>query len=254
MLQASLSMYAFPALDAANQALWGRIRSGVPGAPETLTDNRWVHERIAVDVVFAQVCGFPLFRRLRGQAVMLGIPRYDFKGCDGIYHRAAFIVRADEPAHCLADMRGSVFACNGQFSNTGMNLPRLSLSRVADGRRFFEQVVGTNSHMDSMSLLPSGTADLCSVDCVTWGLAQRYRPERTAGLRVLEWTEPSPCLPFVASIATPHETAALLMANLLGQAEPGLGLVGVEPPNPAAYAVLAGYEQEAVERGYPILE
>ena len=253
MSRASLQMYAFPGLEAANQALWDRVRDGVPGTPETLADTRSIPESVATDVVFTQVCGFPLFRRLHGQAVMLGIPRYGFEGCDGITHRAAFIVRADEPVETLTAMRGRVFGCNSYHSNTGMNLPRLSLARLGGGKKFFERIVGTDSHMTSLGCLQSGTVDLCCVDCVTWGLAQRYRPERTAGLRVLDWTEPSPCLPFVTSVATPHATAALLVANLLGQTEAGLGLVGVEAAEPAAYAILADYEREAVERGYPVL-
>ncbi len=253
MSRASLQMYAFPGLEAANQALWDRIRDGVPGMPETLADTRSIPESVAADVVFTQVCGFPLFRHLHGQAVMLGIPRYDFEGCDGITHRAAFIVRADEGAQTLAAMRGRVFGCNSTHSNTGMNLPRLSLARLGGGRKFFKRIVGTDSHMTSLGCLQSGTVDLCCVDCVTWGLAQRHRLDRTAGLRVLDWTEPSPCLPFVTSVATPQATSAALVANLAGQTEPALGLVGVELPDATAYEILADYEREAVECGYPVL-
>ena len=246
-------MYAFSGLEAANQALWSRIRSGVPGAPETLTDAQAMPEGIAAATVFTQVCGYPLFRHHCGQAVMLGIPRYGFEGCGVGTHRAAFIVRASDPARGLPDLRGRVFGCNSRLSNTGMNLPRLSLARVAGGRPFFSRVVLTGAHQSSLAALASGAIDLCAVDCVTWGLLGRDRPEETAGLRVLDWTEPSPCLPFVTAAATPHETTALLVANLLRQAEAGLGLLGVEPSDPAAYAILADYEQEAVERSYSVL-
>ena len=220
----------------------------------TLTDTCSVPERVAATAVFTQVCGYPLFRRLRGQAVMLGIPRYTFEGCNGATHRAAFIVRAPDQAQGLPDLRGRVFGCNSRFSNTGMNLPRLALARVAGGRRFFERVVQTGAHQASLEALAFGTIDLCSVDCVTWGLLQRHRPEATAGLRVLAWTEPSPCLPFVTSVATSNPIVAALTTNLLGQGEPGLGLVGVDPPDPAPYAILAEYEQEAADRSYPVLE
>ena len=253
MRQASLPMYAFAGLEAANQALWSRVREGVPGVPESLADARSVPDSITADTVFTQVCGFPLFRHLHGQAVMLGTPRYEFEGCEGAMHRAAFIVRADEPAQSLAAMRGRVFGCNSIDSNTGMNLPRWSLARVAGGRAFFARVVWTGGHLTSMQALAACDIDLCSVDCVTWGLALRHRPEVTAPLRVLAWTEPSPCLPFVTSVATPHATVAALVANLLGQTEPGLGLVGLEPADPAAYGILAEYEREAEERGYPVL-
>ena len=253
MRQAILGMYAFSALEAANQALWDRVRAGVADTPETLTNHPYNLDHIAPDTVFAQTCGYPLFRSLRGQAVMLGIPRYAFEGCEAATHRGAFIVRADDPARKLAAMRGKVFGCNADYSNTGMNLPRLSLARVAGGPRFFSHVQRTGSHHESLRQLARGLIDLCSVDCVTWGLLQRHMPEVTAGLRVLDWTELSPCLPFVTSVATPHPLAAGISANLLGQTEPGLGLVDVGPPDLAAYAVLADYEREAIEQGYPVL-
>ncbi len=246
-------MYAFGGLEAANQALWDRIRAAVSETPETLTDYPYNLDHIAPDMVFAQTCGYPLFRSLHGQAVMLGIPRYDFEGCKGVIHRACFIVRASDATPALAAMRGKVFGYNSDYSNTGMNLPRLSVARVAGGQRFFSRVKRTGSHYESLRQLARGWIDLCSVDCVTWGLLQQHRPEVTADLRVLDWTEPSPCLPFVTSVATPHALAAGLVANLLGQAEPGLGLIGVEPPDPAGYAILADYEREAVERSYPVL-
>ena len=246
MCRAILGMYAFGALGAANQALWDRVRIGVVDAPATLTDHPHNPDHIAPDMVFAQICGYPLFRSLRGQAAMLGIPRYAFEGCEGVTHRGAFIVRADDPARTLADMRGKVFGYNADCSNTGMNLPRLSLARVARGPRFFSHVQRTGSHHESLRQLARGLVDLCSVDCVTWGLLQRHMPEVTAGLRVLDWTEPSPCLPFVTAVATPHAMAAGLSANLLG-------LVDVGPPDPAAYAILADYEREAIERDYPVL-
>ena len=176
-----------------------------------------------------------------------------FEGCEGATHRAAFIVRADNPAPNLLAMRGTVFGYNSVDSNTGMNLPRLSVARVANGARFFGGVTRTGSHHESLQQLARGLIDLCAVDCVTWGLLQQHRSHVVAGLRVLEWTQPSPCLPFVTAAATPPPVAATLVANLLGQTEPRLGLVGVDPADPAAYAILADYEREAIDRAYPVL-
>ena len=251
MSHASLPMYAFAELAAANRALWGRLRAGVAGAPAVLDETGADPGEIGADVVFTQVCGYPLLRRFAGQAVVLGVPRYGFEGCAGATHRAAFIVRESEPTQALAEMRGRVFGCNSIHSNTGMNLPRLSLARVAEGRPFFRQVVWTGAHLASLAALAAGEIDLCAVDCVTWGLARRELPERCAGLRVLGWTEPSPCLPFVSSVATEGAMVAALARALAAASEPGLGLLGVEAE--AGFAVLAEYEREAVELGYAVL-
>ncbi len=251
---ASFPMYAFPALAPAHQTLWDRLRAGLSDAPATLDlSRRPVPDGIGPEVLFTQVCGFPLFRRYQGQAAILGIPRYGFEGCEGATHRAAFIVRASDPAPGLNAMRGRVFGCNSVHSNSGMNLPRLSLARIADGRPFFSQVVWTGGHPVSLRALAAGGIDLCAVDCVTWGLAGLHAPELTADLRVLAWTEPSPCLPYVTSTATSPNDVSALRAALEGLEEPALALLGVAPPDPGAYGVLAEYEAEAHRLGYGAL-
>ena len=251
---ASLPMYVFPALAAAHGAFWDRLRAGLPDAPERLDlSRRPVPDGIGPEVLFTQVCGFPLFRRYRGQAVILGTPCYDLEGCDGPTHRAAFIVRAADPAGGLEAMRGRVFGCNSVHSNSGMNLPRLSLARIAGGAPFFRRVAWTGGHLASLRALRVGDIDLCSVDCVTWGLARLHAPELTEDLRVLAWTEPSPCLPFVTSTATGAAEAGALRAALRGASDPALRLLGVPDGDAAAYAVLADYEAEAARLGYPNL-
>ena len=251
---ASLPMYAFPALAAAHQALWDRLRAGLPDAPKWLDlTRRPVPDGIGPEVLFTQVCGFPLFRRYRGQAVILGTPHYGLEGCDGPMHRAAFIVRAADPADGLEAMRSRVFGCNSVHSNSGMNLPRLSLARIAGGRPFFSRVAWTGGHPASLRAVQSQDIDLCAVDCVTWGLAQRHAPELTAGLRVLAWTEPSPCLPFVTSVATTVADTAALRVALQGAADPELCLQGVTTLEAGAYGSLSDYEDEARRLGYESL-
>lgn len=248
---ASLPMYVFPALEAAHRALWDRLRVGLADAPERLDLTRPpVPDGIGPEVLFTQVCGYPLLRRYRGQAAILGTPHYGLEGCDGPMHRAAFIVRAADPADSLRMTRGRVFGCNSIHSNSGMNLPRLSLARIAGGAPFFSRVAWTGGHLASLRALLAGDIDLCSVDCVTWGLARRHAPDLTDSLRVLAWTEPSPCLPFVTSAATSAAETVALRAALDGATEPALSLQGISHLASAAYDVLAGYETEAKRLGY----
>jgi ABC-type phosphate/phosphonate transport system substrate-binding protein len=259
---ASLPMYVFPALQPAHAALWTAIRQRMPTLPPHLDlALQPVPEAIGPEVIFTQICGFPLFRRFRGQAVMLATPSYDLPGCVGATHRAAFVVRKDDTASGLTALRGRVFGCNSLDSNTGMNLPRLSLARIAEGRPFFSRVVWTGGHLASLRLLAAGEIDLCSIDCVTWGLAEHHMPALTAGLRVLAWTEPSPCLPFATSVATaPGEAAALRSAlrsvfddPALQPVRAALHLRELTWPSADAYQILERYEQEAAALGYPDL-
>lgn len=182
-----------------------------------------------------------------------GTPCYELKGCEGAAHRGAFIVRAADPAPELAAMRGRVFGCNSVHSNSGMNLPRLSLARIAGGAPFFARVVWTGGHLASLRALAAGDIDVCSVDCVTWGLALRHAPDLTAGCRVLAWTEPSPCLPFVTSASAPAADVAALRSAVDRLAAPALCLKAVSQVDAAAYAILADYEMEAERLGYAVL-
>lgn len=266
MRAASLPMYAFPALEAANQALWTALRQilspDMPDLPGRLDlARRPVPDAIGPEIVFTQVCGFPLFRRFRAQGVMLGTPCYDLPGCEGATHRAAFLVRADDAAPDLAALRGRVFGCNSVHSNSGMNLPRLSLARIAGGAPFFSRVAWTGGHLPSLRLLAAGEIDLCSVDCVTWGLVARHMPELAGAVRVLDWTVPSPCLPYVTAAATPAGEVALLQAALKAVfADPALRpvlatlhLAGLSDLGGGDYDVLEGYEEEARQLRYPDL-
>src|SRR6516162_10437815 len=95
---ASLPMYNLPEMRPVNAQFWEALRgllvgAGLGGAPETLHFDRLpVPERIGPEVLFSQVCGYPLETIFSGQAVRLGTPCYDAPGCDGPSHCVLFVV------------------------------------------------------------------------------------------------------------------------------------------------------------------
>lgn len=190
---------------------------------------------------------------------MLATPCYDFPGCEGATHRAYFVVRADDPADRLEDLRGRVFGCNSLLSNSGMNLPRLSLAKIADGKPFFSSVVMTGGHMPSLDRLRDRTIDLCSIDNVTWGFLIKFRPQAAAEFRMIGETVASPSLPFVTSSMTSEVEAAKMAEALFelfrdpatADMRAALQLTGVATPDPIAYEQLAVHERRAAELGYP---
>jgi ABC-type phosphate/phosphonate transport system substrate-binding protein len=262
---ASLPMYCLPEMAGANAAFWATLQHRLDDKGIGTGDVQWLGdeggsaEAIAPGTVFSQMCGFPLVKRYRDQAIVLGTPHYAFEGCVGPTHRAFFMVRADDAAERLEDVRGRIFGCNSVSSNSGMNLPRLSLARIAGGRPFFSSVVMTGGHVRSLQCLDDRTVDVCSVDNVTWGFFKRFRPASAARFRVLEVTAPSPCLPFVASIATGQSEAAVIAETLHemivdpqnAAVQGGLELSGLSVPDVAAYQRLMEYEREAIDLGYP---
>lgn len=268
MRTASPPMYSLPEMAAANSALWSALqqrlhRNGIDTADVELRRNgSQVPDGIGPKVFFTQICGYPLFKYYRDQGLMLATPHYAVPGCVGSTHRAFFMVRVDDPAERLDDLRGRVFGCNSLLSNSGMNLPRLSLARIAGGKPFFSSVVMTGAHVTSLERLGERRIDVCSIDNVTWALFKKFRAVAAKRYRILDETVSSPSLPFVTSVNA-REFDAMAIAGALHEIvdDPQtadirgiLELAGLSAPDAAAYERLAEYEREAVDLGFPELK
>jgi ABC-type phosphate/phosphonate transport system substrate-binding protein len=268
MRTASLPMYALPEMEAANAALWAALKQrlhamGIDTAAIKLdSDKAPVPPGIGPEIFFTQICGYPLFKHYRDQAVLLATPHYAMPGCVGSTHRAFFMVRAGDPAERLEDLRGGIFGCNSRLSNSGMNLPRLSLARISGGRPFFSSVVMTGGHVASLERLGEGGIDICSIDNITWGFFEKFRPVAAKRYRILDETPSSPSLPFVTSVNTTESDAVAIAEALHGiMGDPRtadirgiLQLAALSVPDAAAYERLAEYEREAADLGFPELK
>jgi ABC-type phosphate/phosphonate transport system substrate-binding protein len=252
----SLPMYALPEMEAANSAFLAALRRRLRVKDDS---EEAVGSDHGTGVLFTQVCGYPLFKHWSNQYRMLATPHYALPGCVGARHRAFFMVRGDDPAECLGDLRGRVFGCNSLSSNSGMNLPRLSLAGIANGNPFFSSVVMTGAHVKSLQYLAEKTVDVCSIDSVTWGFFEKFCPVAAERYRILDETVSSPCPPFVTSIdRTASEVTALgealyeiMSAPELSYVREVLGLSGLSVPDVGAYEGLARYEREAAELDFP---
>jgi ABC-type phosphate/phosphonate transport system substrate-binding protein len=265
MRTASLPMYALPEMEAANFAFWAALRQrlharGVATAEIKLdSDKGPVPAGIGPEIFFTQICGYPLFKHYREEAVLLATPHYAMLGCVGSAHRAFFMIRAGDPAERLEDLRRGIFGCNSLLSNSGMNLPRLSLARIACGKPFFSSVVMTGGHVASLERLHEGSIDICSIDNITWGFFEKFRPVAAKRYRILDETPSSPSLPFVTSVSTTESDAAAIaeaLHEIMGDPRTAdmrgiLQLAALSVPDIAAYERLAEYEREAADLGFP---
>jgi ABC-type phosphate/phosphonate transport system substrate-binding protein len=264
---ATLPMYDLPEVREATDEFWSAIaaalmRSGIL-APAGLersggpVEAIWTHP----DLLFSQTCGYPLMTDYRNSLTVVGAPAYRAAGCEGPIYRAVVIVRTGSPAAVLADLRGARCAVNDPRSNTGMNLLRAEVSRLASARPFFSEVIATGSHAMSLWHVAEGAADVACIDPVTFALLQRHRPAITRRVRELHWTAPSPGLPFVTSRRQPHVVAGALRHILAELArapalravrdELLLGDVAILPT--ARYEAILSLERAAAESGYPEL-
>ncbi len=263
---AALPMYDLAELATAHDEFWASLatRLGARGlrAPRALTRGVghfevWRHPRL----LLAQACEYPLAKYYRGLVRFVATPCYRAPGCSGASYRSAIVVRADDPAQTLADLRGRRCTVNEIDSNSGMNLLRAAVAPLARNGRFFGAVHPSGSHRQSAALVAGGDADVAALDCVSWAHFQRWYPAAMAPLRVLAWTPASPCLPLITSAATSDAAlavlreclAAVLADDALAPVRAALLLADFDYSPAEDGARVLELERRAVEQGYPIL-
>jgi len=171
------------------------------------------------------------------------------------------VVRVDDAAETLADLRNRRCAVNERTSNSGMNLLRASIAPLANGERFFESVVLSGSHHKSVQMVADGDADVAAVDCVSLAHFRRLYPSSIVPLRILAWTARAPSLPYITAAATSDEVLQKLRSSLAGiiadrkltEAREQLFLEGVDLEPAGDYAEVLQLEGAAARLGYPKL-
>ncbi|HEU5060219.1 MAG TPA: PhnD/SsuA/transferrin family substrate-binding protein, partial [Kofleriaceae bacterium] len=229
---ASLPMYDPPGLGEATDALWAAIAaacraegmSGVPGALDRTRPLREVWQD--PDLLLSQTCGYPLVHGLAGVVRVVATPRYAVPACAGTSYTSHCIVPRERGAVRLDDLRGALAAANQIDSHSGMNAFRALIAPLAAGGRFFAGVVWSGSHRASLELVARGEVDVAAIDCVTFALLERLRPDLTGAVRIIASSEPCPAPPLVTAAATfDDEVAALRRALARVAADPSLAQV-----------------------------
>jgi ABC-type phosphate/phosphonate transport system substrate-binding protein len=262
-LYASFPWYDLPEMHGAVDAFYAVFRTalaarGVHDAPPALDRARDHGTDAAGACFFTQTCGYPLFTTARNHFTVLGAPCYTAPGCEGPMHRSYIVVRDDAPYRALADLRGTRFAINEPDSNSGMNLPRRLVAPLARDGRFFSDTVVSGGHVRSAELVAAGDAHAAAIDCVTYALLRRYRPNAIAALRVIGETAATPTPPLVTSVTTPEALVAAMRAALAdvmhapehAALRDALLLADIAACDERAYAIVMTYEREAAALGY----
>jgi len=263
---ASLGMYDNAGQQAANDRMWDALAAilrarGVTDVPERIERRRPVqalwHDP---NLLFGQICGFPLLKETTLALQVIGMPVYAAPGCGEGTHRS-FLVSRYGDAGRLAAYRRRRAAINDRGSNTGMNLFRASVAPIAARDAFFGTVVETGSHRQSIRALILEEADIAAIDSVTFAAVLRAEPELAPSLQVLGATAEAATPPFVTSAGTPPETVAILRAALaqaildpsLADARAALFLRDVIPSSREHYTPLLALEARARAARYPEL-
>ncbi len=89
------------------------------------------------------------------------------------------------------------------------------------GRHIFPTIKEkyTGSHVKSMESVANANnneeADFAAIDCVTWALVNRWRPELTRTLKKVASSRSFPALPYVTRIDTPDNIVQVIREALI---------------------------------------
>ena len=266
MAIASLVMYDWPEVAAANDALWtfvaGRLKSQGIEAPAWLDRTRRYDELwLSPDLLLAQTCGYPFATHLRGKVQLLGTPCYGAPGCDGANYCSVVIASRSSGIASLAEIVEATAAINSEHSQSGYWALRAAIAATPDGRPPSRAIL-TGGHRDSLRLVATGKADVAAIDAVAWALAGRFEPEALATVRVIASSPSATGLPVISALGTPDATvaalrealAAAIAAPALASARAALFLTGFEQLAESAYDGVLELKRLALTLPFPPLE
>lgn len=227
---ASLMMYAHPALKGPQGRYWGLIRDAMAArdidSPAELSNDA---DAMKVwrdpDLVLSQTCGMPYRLWLKDDVQLVGTPNYGVTGCPPGYYASPIVVRADDPRTQLDDFRTARLAFNQSHSQSGW----ASIYNHLQPRGWwFSDRHQSHGHASSARAVAEGKADIAALDAVSWRIMQAYEGFAKK-LRVLEWTAPTPGLPYITGPDTDADAVFDAVTTALdGLAETDRAALGIK--------------------------
>ncbi len=242
-------MYDWPEIRAETDALWAaiaeRLEAAGIAAPECLdrmtpADEAWE----SPDLLVGQTCGRPYATGLAERVRLLGRPTYAVAGAAPGRYCSQLVGRRSDSRGGIEGFRGAVAACTSTASQSGWAALIDLLPGDESLESFFGAVRMTGGHRDSIRAIATGDADIATIDCVSWALAERHEPAARE-LRVIGRSPTYPSLPFIASNRLNTDEAGRIgtalrqaVAGLPDPVRSALRLTGIEDARPADYAGL----------------
>jgi ABC-type phosphate/phosphonate transport system substrate-binding protein len=266
-LIANARMYAVaPAAEAAWQTLLAHVSddAGVPlsylpyPAPQPL-EHLWRRD----DLGCVQMCGYPIALKIADVTPLAApIPSLAWAQGRAVY-RSDLIVRADSPYRTLTDTFGGRVGWTVEHSHSGFNALRHHLLPYRTTARPNVYAGSVGNLITARKILDSvldGSIDIGPLDGYWHALIAKYKPELTAGVRVLESTDLAPMPAFVAAKTLPA-TAVARLRHAFAHANaqpwfPALGsallIQGFAAVDHADFAVTLNWDSDAKAAGYSV--
>jgi len=261
---ASLPMYDLSEIEAATNAWWRGLarafrREGIADVPDQLVrDVNYRELWTRPDLLLSQTCGYPLMHELRGKATLVATPCYSAPGCDGARYCSVVLVHNDSVAGDISELREAKCAINSHDSQSGHNALRALIAPISAGKRFFSDAIVSGSHLNSLKMVSDGDADVLAMDCVTYALLARHRPQAIERTRPLCVTPSAPALPYITRCPAKTDFVERLRNGLeaschdpeLSDSRETLMLQGFRILLPSEYECIVDMERQAAAHGY----
>jgi ABC-type phosphate/phosphonate transport system substrate-binding protein len=237
---ASLPMYQRPQLVDAHRRYWNLIRAELAAvgitSPRELSQaadefTTWTDPTL----VLSQTCGMPYRNTLHGHVSLIGTPDFGVQGCAPGFYRSALVVRTDDQRANVEDFATAVFSYNQDHSQSGYSA---AFHHVVKFGFWFERRFHSGQHLESAKAVVDARADIAAIDAVTWRLIEQHE-SFSPQLRVLDWTEPRPGLPYITGIDADTKAVFGAVEQAIGQLtsddREALGVRGLVPIPAGAY-------------------
>ncbi|MDG1430169.1 MAG: PhnD/SsuA/transferrin family substrate-binding protein, partial [Paracoccaceae bacterium] len=159
-------MYDRPEVAHANDALWKLIRDNLGYGPDALTRDMpfWDIWR-SPDLLLSQTCGLPFRSGLHKHVKLVGTPDYGLRDCAPGYYHSVIVARRSS-GESLANVSALSLAYNERLSQSGWAAFWDHIPRGEEPKDLIE----TGGHAASAKAVADGTADIASLDALTWEL------------------------------------------------------------------------------------
>ncbi|HCB49053.1 MAG TPA: phosphate ABC transporter substrate-binding protein [Chloroflexi bacterium] len=125
------------------------------------------------------------------------------------------IVRQDSPYTSFSDLQGSCWVYNEPGSYSGYYVLCHQLVKLDESLNFFDKVLQSGAHLNSLQMLVDGRADFTAIDSTVLDHELARRPNLAHQLQVIESFGPSPIPPWVISLKLPKDLRWQLRELLL---------------------------------------
>ena len=215
---------------------------------------------LAPNLLLGHTCGYPYVTRWNKSHQLICVPEFDIPGCEGTLYSSWFVCGSADKRDTIEAFRDGVAVINGPNSNSGMNVFRYQVSPFAKNGSFFNDVIVSGSHINSMRAVAEGRAEIAAIDAVSYHYIVQAEPTLARQTRIMGQSVKTTGLPFIAHADEPIPSDVLTHAlnRCLDESPTNeselLGLTRFTGVDDANYDCVFKLETDAIVRGYPSLQ